>query len=353
MSQEIQNQTGLKARQLGLRLGVPRSTWQRWQTRAKKGDPLLRKSGPKKLGPLPLAQVGFEIASLRHRMKRTQGTGALYQQHRHGISRRELAGKVQEERQRQSRSKRGRQQQLRWKQANLVWAIDATEYGRDGQGQRLWVHAVKDLASRYQMEPLTALESIGVAVAHHLEKLFLQHGAPLLLKRDNGSVFNHHVVNEVLARWGVIPLNSPAYYAPYNGAIEQGIRELKDEVRRALPVPESWNVEQVAPFVAVAAAKRNYQPRRCLGGANAQDIYRERKRRGRWNKRQRHQAFEWITRRAKAILENRMKTDQRSVQTAWRHAVEAWLCDQALVEVHLTPRVLPLFRPALAPSTGS
>jgi hypothetical protein len=337
MSQEIQNNTGLKARQLGLRLGVPRTTWQRWQTRAKKGDSLLQKPGPKKLGPLPLAEVGVEIATLRHRLKRTHGTGVLYQQHRDGISRRELAVKVREERQRQSREKRGRKQRLRWKQANLAWAIDATEYGRDGRGQRLWVHAVKDLASRYQMEPLTALESSGVAVARHLETLFLQHGAPLLLKRDNGSVFNHHAVNEVLARWGVIPLNSPAYYAPYNGAIEQGIRELKDEVRRALPVPESWTVGQVAPFVAVAAAKRNYQPRRCLGGANAQDIYRQKQRRGRWNQRQRHQAFEWISARAKAILENRMKTDQRSAQAAWRHAVEAWLCDQALIEVHINP----------------
>jgi hypothetical protein len=29
-----------------------------------------------------------------------------------------------------------------------------------------------------------------------------------------------------------------------------------------------------------------------------------------------------------------MNTDQRSVNAAWRHAVEAWLCDQALIEVH-------------------
>ena len=187
---------------------------------------------------------------------------------------------------------------------------------------------------RYQLEPLTALASSGIEVARHLESLFRSQGAPLLLKRDNGSVFNHHAVNEVLARWGVIPLNSPAYYAPYNGAIEQGIKELKKEVARALPVPGSWNVAQVGPFVAVAAAQRNYQPRRCLGGLNAKDIYRQKQRRGRWNQRQRHQAFEWISHRAKAILETRMKSDQRSVQAAWRHAVEAWLSDQALIDLH-------------------
>ncbi len=250
------------------------------------------------------------------------------------MSRRELAMKVEEERGKQRQEKRGRKQRLRWKQPNLVWAIDATEYARDGQGQRLWVHAVKDLASRYQLEPLTALASSGIEVARHLESLFRSQGAPLLLKRDNGSVFNHQAVNEVLARWGVIPLNSPAYYAPYNGAIEQGIKELKKEMARALPVPESWNVAQVGPFVAVAAAQRNYQPRRCLGGLNAKDIYNRKQQRGRWNQRQRHQAFEWISSRAKAILQTRMKSDQRSVNAAWRHAVEAWLSDQALIEVH-------------------
>ena len=50
------------------------------------------------------------------------------------------------------------------------------------RGQKLWVHAVKDLASRYQLEPLTALASSGIEVARHLESLFRSQGAPLLLK---------------------------------------------------------------------------------------------------------------------------------------------------------------------------
>ncbi len=97
------------------------------------------------------------------------------------------------------------------------------------------------------------------------------------------------------------PLNSPPYYAPYNGAIEQCIRELKQNVGQALPVPDSWNVAQVGMFVAVAA-KSNYRHRRCLGGANAQDIYGQKQRRGHWSQRQRHHAFEWISTNAKAIL---------------------------------------------------
>lgn len=147
-----------------------------------------------------MAQIAVEIVTMRHWMKRTHGTGALYTKYRNGASRRELAVKVAEERGRQRHEKRASKQRLRWKQPKLVWVIDATEYARDKQGKRLWVHAVKDLASRYQFEPLTALASSGIEVARHLENLFLSHGAPLLLKRDNGSVFNHQAVNEVLAR---------------------------------------------------------------------------------------------------------------------------------------------------------
>jgi hypothetical protein len=40
------------------------------------------------------------------------------------------------------------------------------------------------------------------------------------------------------------------------------------------------------------------------------------------------------TAKRSSSLENRMKSDQRSVNAAWRRAVEAWLSDQALIEVH-------------------
>ena len=61
---------------------------------------------------------------------------------------------------------------------------------------------------------------LGETVAVHLEQLFLQHGPPLVLKRDNGSNLNQQAVDEVLARYLVMPLNSPPHYAPYNGGME-------------------------------------------------------------------------------------------------------------------------------------
>jgi hypothetical protein len=60
-------------------------------------------------------------------------------------------------------------------------------------------------------------------------KLF---GTPLFCKRDNGGNLNHHAVNDVLEEANVIPINSPPYTAPYNGAIEHIQVEFKDYLRR-------------------------------------------------------------------------------------------------------------------------
>jgi hypothetical protein len=64
-------------------------------------------------------------------------------------------------------------------------------------------------------------------VVSDLTVLFQRYGAPLFLKRDNGSNLVNAPVDEVLAQHGVIPLTSPPYYPRYNGAIEYAQRELK------------------------------------------------------------------------------------------------------------------------------
>ena len=99
----------------------------------------------------------------------------------------------------------------------------ATEYEADDN----LIIPVQDLASRYRFRPLVSNRLEGRQIDAHLESLFCQHGAPLFLKRDNGSPFNCQPVDEVLARFGVLPLNNPPYYPRYNGAQEKGIRDFK------------------------------------------------------------------------------------------------------------------------------
>ncbi len=118
-------------------------------------------------------------------------------------------------------------QVLHWPVAGAVWAMDFTQAPHPIDGLYPYLFAVRDLASGQQLlwlplRTATALETIPT-----LEPLFLEHGAPLVLKTDNGSPFLAGEVLAFLAAWGVEQLFSPPRMPRYNGAIEAGIGSLK------------------------------------------------------------------------------------------------------------------------------
>jgi hypothetical protein len=341
MSQTIQQRTGLNGRQLCRRLDLSYATLLRWRRRAESGRPLLARPGPRKLGPLPFEQIRLDVEALRHRRERSAGSTALYHRYRDAISRRELAGLISAQRQKLNGSRRRNIKHVRWKEPNLAWAIDATEYGADHAGRKLSLVPAADMASRFGFDPLVGLDPTGAQVARYLENLFRRHGAPLFLKRDNGSIFNDHAVDKVLAAHGVIPLNSPAAYPPYNGGIEKAIRELKETLRACLPgTPPQWNPEAIAPFARAAAHLRNCRPRSALGGHSAAEAYHHQSR-SHFSQRERHAAFEWIRCRSNATVQAMGKEDRRSLNAAWRHAAESWLRCQGLITISVNGELLP------------
>lgn len=340
MIQELQTRTESSARALSEAIGLTYHRLLRWRQRVRNGEPVLARPGPKKTGPLPLAEVRAEIAQLRHGRKRSHGTLTLQARYQPVLSRRTLAGLVAEERSQRNTARRQICKRVTWKEPNLAWAIDATERGRDQRGRRLFVHAVQDLCTRYRFAPLVATESRGPAVAAHLEKLFQQHGAPLFLKRDNGSPLNHAAVDAVLAQHGVIPLNSPAHYPRYNGAIEKGIREMKEALGECLPQAVAWRPAAVQPYILAVQHVLNSRPRRSLQGHAACEAYQHQPRH-RYNRRDRLATFEWIRIHAKDRIEQLERIDHRRLHAAWRHAAEAWLRCQGLITVSINQKVLP------------
>jgi hypothetical protein len=171
-------------------------------------------------------------------------------------------------------------------------------------------------------------------------------GPPLLLKRDNGSIFDAEPVNQVLAEFGVIPLNSPPYYPPYNGSIENGIRELKTAVLKALPQPWPDSLEFIRKTAEAVAQQRNCRPRRSLQGCSAmQEFYAQP---ARFTRRARHQIFQSLYLRWSEII-NRMENVSRSTAHAlWREVVVSWLRCQGLIDINLNPKLLPHFAPICA-----
>jgi len=122
---------------------------------------------------------------------------------------------------------------LRWHQVGTVWAMDFTKVKHLIDGIYPYVFAVRDLASGLQLawRPVLDLEA---ATAHaELAVLFTIHGAPLVLKSDNGSAFRAESTKRQLGLWQVCPLYSPPGEPGYNGAIEASIGSLKKRTQHA------------------------------------------------------------------------------------------------------------------------
>jgi transposase InsO family protein len=299
--------------------------------------------------PFDLAELEAEILGLKHRDKRTQGTGELYRRHWRTISRRALQALVRKVREELKATRRAMQRRIEWKAPALIWSVDDAELGRDGQGEKVMLHNVHDLSSRYKLSPVVGPMLSGEEVAGHLEGLFIRHGAPLVLKRDNGSNLNHREVDRVLQKYLVIPLNSPPRYPPYNG----GIEESQGEMKRGLAGVEKKNDEDRDVYGALRAHELNHMRRRSLHGAIACTVFSAGKQTMKeYGIRKRKEAYEEIRAMAAAAVEalrstRRWKSDSQLAAAAWRRAVETWLQGNGMIKVSQPRKVSPYFHELL------
>jgi putative transposase len=151
---------------------------------------------------------------------------------------------------------------LHWQTPGAVWAMDYSEAPAPIDGLHPHLLSVRDLASGMQLlwipvERADADHAIGA-----LRSLFALHGAPLVLKTDNGSPFIAASTEEFLAQSEVKSLFSPPRMPRYNGAVEAGIGSLKTRTERHAERagrPGSWSHDDVA--YAQAEANATARPR--------------------------------------------------------------------------------------------
>jgi putative transposase len=118
-------------------------------------------------------------------------------------------------------------EELQWTTLGPVWAMDHSKAPSPIDGCYQWVLAVRDLASGMQLAWLPVQDEKADTTASVLQMLFAQHGAPLVLKSDNGSPFISQRFYELLNDWQVVPLFSPPRMPEYNGACEAGIEAMQ------------------------------------------------------------------------------------------------------------------------------
>jgi hypothetical protein len=315
----------------------------RWQGRKKRGEPVVRKPGPSKISFATLPEIKSEVLGMQHGSKRSKGTGELQIKYHEVISRRDLQALVHQVRQEVNRRKRESQKNIQWHIPGSCWSMDMSEYGRDANGVKIWVQEVQDLASRFKFPPLGGEYPYGEELAAYLHYLFKTHGQPLFLKRDNGTNQAHSAVDEVLAHWGVLALNNPPYYAPYNGAIEHAFKELKQLIRIKLKLYEdNIPTEHFEVYAQNAAHELNHMPRKVLKGKHACYQLANGKKRT-FSKKERRDIYDCIRNLTNDILSSINYPKADTFEKAWRIATEYWLQKEGLISITVNKKVLPYF----------
>jgi transposase InsO family protein len=121
---------------------------------------------------------------------------------------------------------------LHWQVPGVVWALDFAEAPAPIDGRYPYLLAARDLASGAQLLwlPVAALTADATVAA--LTSLVAWHGAPLVVKSDNGSAFIAESTRAWAAANRVEWLFSPPGVPQYNGACEAGIGALKWRTER-------------------------------------------------------------------------------------------------------------------------
>jgi transposase InsO family protein len=122
---------------------------------------------------------------------------------------------------------------LHWHQVGSAWAMDFTKVQSPVDGIYPYVFAVRDLASGQQVAWRPVQDMEAATAQAELKLLFTIHGAPLVMKSDNGSAFLAAATKRFLGRWQVWPLYSPPGEPSYNGSIEASIGSLKKRTQHA------------------------------------------------------------------------------------------------------------------------
>ncbi len=131
------------------------------------------------------------------------------------------------------RKRRRRQHRVLWKVPGTGWAIDGTWLERcvDGSGRRALI--VVELHSKKTL----ALESVSGERVGEVERvlaaLIQKHGAPLVLKLDNGSAFISLRIAVFCALRGITLMHSPPRRPTYNGTCEVSGRWAKRRAQAA------------------------------------------------------------------------------------------------------------------------
>lgn len=116
---------------------------------------------------------------------------------------------------------------LEWLRPGTVWALDFTDAPNSIDARYPYLLDVRDLASGKVLMSLPCEDETEATATAAMKALIAQHGAPLVLKADNGSAFIAMGFRALLEDEGTTLLYSPPRLPEYNGSCEAGHGSIK------------------------------------------------------------------------------------------------------------------------------
>jgi hypothetical protein len=334
--------TGLSYRDLCRAMDVSHRKFKRWRRRKECGLPLLHAPGPSKTGPFDPAVLSGELASLSHGAHRTFGIGRLYVKYGQCLSRREIACMAAELRAELNDIHRRNLLRVEWLVPGVVWAIDGTEYTDASEKRQLLT--MRDLCSKYLFRPMvTAWTPCSEEVGGHVAMLCEINESPLFLKMDNGANLTGQPVMKILAGNRIITLISPPEYPRNNGSLEKAQGDIKEAVRKSLPLGREVSLEEFKLHAALAAHDLNHRAKDILKGKNPCQVFHDTNRGMRFTEPERMVVYDWINQTQNGILKEAQDFSKRAVATAKRKAIEAWLLKNNVIRLTLNRKSVTQF----------
>ena len=215
---------GYATNQVALAVGIPQRTLSEWEQRWRE-DHLEARARGRPAHPSDIDKRNTLIDAVRHAGPHV-GV-ATYQSQFPDMPRREVQDIVRRYKRLAGLRCRIAMNRLRWTTPGTVWAMDHTQPPALIDGVYRSVLCVRDLASGCQLAWHPLITESARHTIEVLETLFIRHGAPQVIKSDNGSPFIAEPMIDLLRSWSVTRLLSPPSTPRYNGACEAGIGWMK------------------------------------------------------------------------------------------------------------------------------
>jgi len=239
-------------------------TLRRWLSRLVAGEPLIkRRGGIRRPGPPASEQRVREIVIDLHGLP-----GAASLAHSvHGVSRRRAAELKREVVTKMERMRKSACARVEITEPGVVRAFDAMHLVPG------FALNAADACVPYRTSCVHADAYDAEHVAAVLEKDFLLHGAPLVLRDDCARCHTAPAVLSVLQEYRVALLQNPPYYPQYNGQHERQNREHRDWL--AWIEPTSDDMQSELERMKSALNERWLRP--TLGWKNAAQVWNTRR----------------------------------------------------------------------------